>query len=64
MSASFYGAFGHYIYNNTTNAYFFKGAFLGGRNTTLEAATSPQAQGDPNSPSTKILRKRRFLKNG
>lgn len=63
-SASFYGAFGHYIYNNTTNAYFFKGAFLGGRNVTKEAATSPQAQGDPNSPSTKYLEKGDFLRMG
>ena len=63
-AASFYGAFGHYIYNNTTNAYFFKGAFLGGRNTTQEAATSPQAQGDPNSPSTKYLEKGDFLRLG
>lgn len=63
-STSFYGAFGHYIYNNTTNAYFFKGAFLGGRNTTQEAATSPQSQGDPNSPSTKYLEKGDFLRMG
>jgi TonB-linked SusC/RagA family outer membrane protein len=64
LGASFYGAFGHYIYNNTANAYFFKGAFLGGRNTTEEAATSPQAQGDPNSPSTKYLEKGDFLRLG
>ena len=63
-STSFYGAFGHYIYNNTTNAYFFKGAFLGGRNVTQEAATSPQAAGDPNSPSTKFLEKGDFLRMG
>lgn len=63
-SASFYGAYGHYIYNNTTNAYFFKGAFLGGRNVTQEAATSPQAAGDPNSPSTKFLEKGDFLRMG
>jgi TonB-linked SusC/RagA family outer membrane protein len=63
-SASFYGAFGHYIYNNTTNAYFFKGAFIGGRNVTQEAATSAQAQGDPNSPSTKYLEKGDFLRMG
>ncbi|MFV5688721.1 SusC/RagA family TonB-linked outer membrane protein [Flavobacterium sp. ZT3R25] len=63
-STSFYGAFGHYIYNNTTNAYFFKGAFLGGRNVTKEAATSAQAQGDPNSPSTKYLEKGDFLRMG
>lgn len=64
LGASFYGAFGHYIYNNTTNAYFFKGAFLGGRNTTQEAATSPQAQSDPNSSSTKYLEKGDFLRMG
>ena len=64
VAASFYGAFGHYIYNNTSNAYFFKGAFLGGRNVTQEAATSAQAQGDPNSPSTKYLEKGDFLRLG
>ena len=64
LGASFYGAFGHYIYNNTTNAYFFKGAFLGGRNVTQEAANSAQAQGDPNSPSTKYLEKGDFLRMG
>jgi iron complex outermembrane receptor protein len=64
LGASFYGAFGHYIYNNTANAYFFKGAFLGGRNVTQEAATSPQAQADPNSPSTKYLEKGDFFRMG
>jgi iron complex outermembrane receptor protein len=63
-SASFYGAFGNYIYNNTANAYFFKGAFLGGRNVTEAAATSAQAQGDPNSPSTKYLEKGDFVRLG
>ena len=63
-SASFYGAFGNYIYNNTANAYFFKGAFLGGRNVTQAAATSAQAQGDPNSPSTKYLEKGDFVRLG
>jgi iron complex outermembrane receptor protein len=64
LSASFYGAFGHYVYNNTTNAYFFKGAFAGGRNVTQEAATSAQDPGDPNSPSTKYLEKGDFLRMG
>lgn len=63
-SASFYGAFGNYIYNNTTNAYFFKGAFIGGRNVTAEAANSSQSQADPNSPSTKYLEKGDFLRMG
>lgn len=63
-SVSFYGAFGHYLYNNTANAYFFKGAFLGGRNVPEDVATSAQAQGDPNSPSTKYLEKGDFLRMG
>lgn len=63
-TASFYGAFGHYIYNNTANAYFFKGALEGGRNVTPDVAASPQAAGDPNSPSTKYLEKGDFLRLG
>ncbi len=63
-AVSFYGAFGHYLYNNTANAYFFKGAFLGGRNVPASVATSAQAQGDPNSPSTKYLEKGDFLRMG
>ncbi|MEY4012470.1 MAG: hypothetical protein RIT22_1594, partial [Bacteroidota bacterium] len=63
-AVSFYGAFGHYLYNNTANAYFFKGAFIGGRNVPASVATSSQAQGDPNSPSTKFLEKGDFLRMG
>lgn len=63
-TVSFYGAAGHYIYSNTENAYFFKGALFGGRNVTESAGTSPQAQGDPNSPSTKYLQKGDFLRMG
>ncbi|MFV8370986.1 SusC/RagA family TonB-linked outer membrane protein [Flavobacterium sp. LB2P74] len=64
VGASFYGAFGHYLYNNTANAYFFKGALIGGRNVTPEAAASPQVQSDPNSPSTKYLESGDFLRMG
>jgi iron complex outermembrane receptor protein len=63
-AVSFYGAFGHYLYNNTANAYFFKGAYLGGRNVPASVATSSQSQGDPNSPSTKFLEKGDFLRMG
>ncbi|MGL5111047.1 MAG: SusC/RagA family TonB-linked outer membrane protein [Flavobacterium sp.] len=63
-STSFYGAFGHYLYNNTANAYFFKSALLGGRNVTPEVAASPQNGSDPNSPSTKYLEKGDFLRMG
>ena len=62
-AVSFYGAFGHYIYNNTANALFFKGAFPV-RNVPVEVATSPQATGDPNSPSTKYLESGNFLRMG
>ena len=63
-SVSFYGAFGHYLYNNTSNAYFFKSAFNGGRNVPASVATSPQSAADPNSPSTKYLEKGDFLRMG
>jgi TonB-dependent starch-binding outer membrane protein SusC len=63
FSTSFYGAFGHYLYNNTSNALFFKGAFPV-RNVPLEVANSIQSSGDPNSPSTKYLEKGDFLRMG
>jgi TonB-dependent starch-binding outer membrane protein SusC len=62
-SVSFYGAFGHYIYNNTSNAYFFKGAYPR-RNVTPDVADSVQSASDPNSPSTKFLEKGDFLRMG
>ncbi len=61
-SASLYGAYGGYIYNNTANALHFKGAFLGDRNVPLEYASSPQVQGDPNTPSTRYLESGDFLR--
>jgi TonB-linked SusC/RagA family outer membrane protein len=61
---SFYGAFGHYLYNNTANAYFFKSALYGGRNVTPEVGSSPQNGSDPNSPSTKYLESGDFLRLG
>ena len=63
-AVSFYGSYGHYIYNNTSNALFFKGAYLGGRNVPSAIAASTQVQGDPNAPSTKYLEKGDFLRMG
>jgi iron complex outermembrane receptor protein len=60
---SFYGAFGNYVYNNTSNALFYKGAFPV-RNVTAEVANSVQLPSDPNSPSTKYLEKGDFLRLG
>jgi TonB-dependent starch-binding outer membrane protein SusC len=62
-SVSFNGAYGHYIYNNTANALFFKGAFPV-KNVPLSVGTSNQATGDPNSPSTKYLEKGDYLRMG
>jgi TonB-dependent starch-binding outer membrane protein SusC len=65
LTASFYGAFGHYIYNNTANAYFFKGSLVnGGRNITPEAAATAQSAGDSNPGSTKYLEKGDFIRMG
>lgn len=61
LSTSFYGAFGHYVYNNTANAYFFRGAYET-RNVPKPVITSGQAIADPNSPSTKFLEKGDFLR--
>jgi len=61
MSTSFYGAFGHYVYNNTANAYFFRGAYET-RNVPASVISSGQAIADPNSPSTKFLEKGDFLR--
>ena len=61
-SMSMYGAYGGYIYNNTANALFFAGSFLGDRNVPLEYATAGQAQGDPNTPSTRYLESSDFLR--
>ena len=41
IATSLYGSFGHYVYNNTDNAYFFKGAYPV-RNIPLESAVSAQ----------------------
>ena len=61
ISTSLYGAFGHYVYNNTANAYFFRGAYET-RNVPKPVVTSGQAIADPNSPSTKFLEKGDFLR--
>ena len=61
IGTTFYGQFGHYIYNNTANAYFFRGAFPT-RNLPLSIIESGQSAADPNTPSTKFLEKGDFLR--
>ncbi len=62
LNAALYGQYGGYLYNNTANALFFKGSFLGDRNVPSSVAASNQAQGDPNSPSTQYLESSDFLR--
>ncbi|MCZ8197764.1 MAG: SusC/RagA family TonB-linked outer membrane protein [Flavobacterium sp.] len=65
LGASFYGAFGHYIYNNTANALLFKGSYVGAdKNITPEVLASAQSGGDTNPVSTKYLEKGDFLRLG
>lgn len=61
VGTTFYGAFGHYLYNNTANAYFFRSAFPV-RNLPESVIQSGQNSADPNSPSTKFLEKGDFLR--
>ena len=61
FGTTFYGQFGHHIYNNTANAYFFRGAFPT-RNLPLSVIESGQSAADPNTPSTKFLEKGDFLR--
>src|SRR5690606_27230993 len=58
VSLFFAGQFGHYVYNNTANAYFTAGALANGRNTTRDVVTS--GEGRLNSPDVST----RFLEDG
>lgn len=58
VSIFFSGQFGHYLYNNTANAYFTAGALANGRNTTRNVVGS--GEGRLNSPDVST----RFLENG
>jgi TonB-dependent starch-binding outer membrane protein SusC len=61
-SIFFNGAFGHYIYNNTANAFFTVGSFAGGRNVTTTTLTT--GEGPRNSPdvSDRFLEKGNFIR--
>ncbi|WP_278034796.1 SusC/RagA family TonB-linked outer membrane protein [Flavobacterium nitratireducens] len=63
FSTSLYGNFGHYLFNNTNVALFYKNQ-LGGKNVTPEVANSVQSNSDANTPSTKYLEKGDFLRLG
>ena len=62
LSVYFSGQFGHYVYNNTANAFFTAGAFNTSRNVLPETLTSGEALGASADPTTRFLEKGDFCK--
>lgn len=61
-SAYFSGQFGHYIYNNTANAFFTAGAFRGGRNVTSDVLTAGESFDAAADVSTRFLESGDFVR--
>lgn len=62
MSVFFSGQFGHYIYNNTANAFFTAGSLANGRNVTQDVLTSGESNINAPDVSTRFLEKGDFLR--
>jgi len=62
MSAYFNGQFGHYVYNNTANAFFTAGAFKTTRNVLPGTLTSGEDLGASAPVSTRFLEKGDFVR--
>ena len=62
MSAYFSGQFGHYVYNNTANAFFTAGAFKTTRNVLPGTLTSGEDLGASAAVSTRFLEKGDFVR--
>jgi TonB-dependent starch-binding outer membrane protein SusC len=58
----FTGQFGHYVYNNTTNAFFTAGSIGNARNVTVETLNSPEAPINSAEVSTRFLESADFLR--
>ncbi|SFC12349.1 TonB-dependent receptor [Zunongwangia sp. SCSIO 43204] len=56
------GQYGHYIYNNTENAFFTKGALNNGRNVTRNVVDNGEAASNAPDVSTRFLEKGDFLR--
>ena len=56
------GQYGHYIYNNTANAFFTAGAYGNGRNVTEDVLTSGESPINAPDVSTRFLEKGDFLR--
>ena len=62
LSVFFSGQFGHYIYNNTANAFFTAGALANGRNVTTDVASSLESNLNAPDVSTRFLEKASFVR--
>lgn len=58
----FTGQFGHYVYNNTSNAFFTAGSIGNARNVTRETIQSPESNLNAPDVSTRFLEKADFLR--
>jgi iron complex outermembrane receptor protein len=58
----FSGQFGHYIYNNTRNAFFTAGSINNARNVTPDVITSGEAGSAEAAVSTRFLEKGDFVR--
>jgi iron complex outermembrane receptor protein len=56
------GQFGHYVYNNTANAYFNMGSLLTGKNVTEDVLTSGESPSNAPDASTRFIEKGDFLR--
>jgi len=61
-SISFTGQYGHYIYNNTANAFFTAGSIGNGRNVISDVLTSGEASNNAPDVSTRFLEKGDYLR--
>lgn len=62
LSLFFTGQFGHYVYNNTANAFFNTGSLATGKNITTDALNSGEAASNAPDASTRFLEKGDFLR--
>jgi len=62
LNAYFNAQFGHYIYNNTANAFFTAGAFRGGRNVLPGTLTNGESLDAAAEVSTRFLEKGDFVR--
>ncbi len=62
LSVFFTGQFGHYVYNNTANAFFTAGALANGRNVSKDVASSLESNLNAPDVSTRFLEKASFVR--